>query len=413
MAGETPTDTRRGTGISARQGAAVAAGWLVLLFVGAYLITPASILPLMMADLGITEATAAALVSMPQVAATVIGIPVGVYLDRVDTRAVVPGAAAVLFAGSVGDWAAASGGTVLPLIASRLLAGVGMFVLWVVSINVASSIFPPDRRATATSVIISGYPAGYALGQLGAPRVAGVVGWPGVFPVFGGAVLLLSVAFYVAAGAVSRYGTAPAPATMAEFKSVFRNRNVWTVVVVTVLGYSLYMIFNSWMPTYLTRQFGVSLAESGSFVALFPAVGILARPAGGWLSDGWLGQRRRPVFAVSFLGAIVLAVAMFYSTTVAVLVTMLVLAGVFIQLQIGLLYQSVREFVDPSAAGTAVALASVAGWLGSFVAPVVVGELVATAGTYAVVFGFAVGLGAVGGLTVWRMAESGGGAHPA
>jgi len=316
MAGETPTDTRRGTGISARQGAAVAAGWLVLLFVGAYLITPASILPLMMADLGITEATAAALVSMPQVAATVIGIPVGVYLDRVDTRAVVPGAAAVLFAGSVGDWAAASGGTVLPLIASRLLAGVGMFVLWVVSINVASSIFPPDRRATATSVIISGYPAGYALGQLGAPRVAGVVGWPGVFPVFGGAVLLLSVAFYVAAGAVSRYGTAPAPATMAEFKSVFRNRNVWTVVVVTVLGYSLYMIFNSWMPTYLTRQFGVSLAESGSFVALFPAVGILARPAGGWLSDGWLGQRRRPVFAVSFLGAIVLAVAMFYSTTV-------------------------------------------------------------------------------------------------
>ena len=413
MGGDAPTGIRRRTGVSARQGMAIAAGWLVLLFVGAYLITPASILPLMMADLSITEATAAALVSMPQVAATVIGIPLGVYLDRVDTRAVVPGAAAVLFAGSVGDWLAASGGNVIPLIASRLFAGVGMFVLWVVSINVASSIFPPNRRATATSVIISGYPAGYALGQLGAPRVAGVVGWPGVFPVFGGAALLLSVAFYVAAGAVSRYGTAPAPATMEKFKGVFRNRNVWAVVAVTVLGYSLYMVFNSWMPTYISRQFGVSLAESGSFVALFPAVGILARPAGGWLSDGWLGQRRRPVFAVSFLGAIVLAVAMFYSTTVAVLVTMLVLSGVFIQLQIGLLYQSVQEFVDPSAAGTAVALASVAGWLGSFVAPVIVGELVTTAGTYAVVFGFAVALGVLGGLIVWRMAESGGGARAA
>jgi NNP family nitrate/nitrite transporter-like MFS transporter len=104
---------------------------------------------------------------------------------------------------------------------------------------------------------------------------------------------------------------------------------------------------------------------------------------------------------------------MFYSTTVAVLVTMLVLSGVFIQLQIGLLYQSVQEFVDPSAAGTAVALASVAGWLGSFVAPVIVGELVTTAGTYAVVFGFAVALGVLGGLIVWRMAESGGGARAA
>jgi len=391
----------------------IATGWLLLLFVGAYLITPASVLPLVMTDLGITEATAAALVSMPQVAATVIGIPVGIYLDRVETRAAVPVAAAVLLAGSTGDWVAASGGNVSLLIASRLLAGVGMFVLWVVSINVASSTFPPTRRATATSVIISGYPAGYALGQLGAPRVAAVVGWPGVFPVFGVAVLVTSVAFYVAVGRVSRFHASTDPMTLTGFKGVLRNRNVWSVVVVTVLGYSLYMVFNSWMPTYITQRFGVSLAESGTFVALFPAVGILARPTGGWLSDTVLARRRRPVFAVSFVGATVLAVVMFYSTTMAVLVAMLVLAGVFIQLQIGLMYQSIQEFVDPSAAGTAVSLASVAGWLGSFVAPVVVGELVATAGTYAVLFVLAVGLGVTGALIVWQMAESGESPAPA
>ena len=369
------------------RGITIAAGWLVLLFVGAYLITPASILPLVMADLGIGEATAAALVSMPQVAATVIGIPVGIYLDRVETRGVVPAGAAIVLAGSVGDWFAASGGTVSLLVASRLLAGVGMFVLWVVSINVAASVVPPHRRATATSVIISGYPAGYALGQLGAPRVAAVVGWPGVFPVFGAAVLLTSVVFYVATGRVSRFQTAPGRMTLTGFKGVVGNHNVWTVVVVAILAYSLYMVFNSWMPTYITRQFGVSLAESGAFVALFPAVGILARPTGGWLSDTLFGQRRRPIFAASFVGATVLSVVMFYSTSIAVLVAMLVLTGVFVQLQIGVLYQSIREFVDASAAGTAVSLASVAGWLGSFVAPVVAGELVAITGTYAVLFG--------------------------
>ena len=391
----------------------IATGWLLLLFVGAYLITPASILPLVMTDLDITEATAAALVSMPQVTATVIGIPVGIYLDRVETRAAVPVAAAVLLVGSTGDWVAASGGNVSLLIASRLFAGVGMFVLWVVSINVASSTFPPARRATATSVIISGYPAGYALGQLGAPRVAAVVGWPGVFPVFGVAVLVTSVAFYVAVGRVSRFHASTEPMTLTGFRGVLRNRNVWSVVVVTTLGYSLYMVFNSWMPTYIAQRFGVSLAESGTFVALFPAVGILARPTGGWLSDAVLARRRRPVFAVSFVGAAVLAVVMFYSTTMTVLVAMLVLAGVFIQLQIGLMYQSIQEFVDPSAAGTAVSLASVAGWLGSFVAPVVVGELVATAGTYAVLFVFAVGLGVTGALVVWQMAESGESTVPA
>jgi NNP family nitrate/nitrite transporter-like MFS transporter len=388
------------------RGTTIATGWLLLLFVGAYLISPASILPLVMTDLGITEATAAALVSMPQVAATVIGIPIGIYLDRVETRATVPAAAALLLFGSTGDWFAASEGAVSLLIASRLLAGVGMFVLWVTCINVAASSFRPTRRATATSVIISGYPAGYALGQLGAPRIAAVVGWPGVFPVFGVGVLVMAFAFYAAVGRVTQFHTSTDPMTLLGFKRVIRNRNVWAVLVVTILGYSLYMVFNSWMPTYITQRFGVSLAASGTFVALFPAVGILARPIGGWLSDAVLDQRRRPVFATSFGGTTVLAIAMFYSTTIAVLVVILVLAGVVVQLQIGLMYQSIQEFVEPRAAGTAVSLASVAGWLGSFAAPVVAGELVATTGIYAVLFVFAVALGVTGGLTVWRMAES-------
>ena len=413
MLDTSPTEAPDADGGSEWRLVTLAAGWLVLLFVGAYLIAPASILTLVMADLQVTEATAAALVSTPQVAATAVGIPVGVYLDRVEPRVAVPAAATVLLAGSVGDWVAASAGSVSLLIASRLFAGVGMFVLWVVSIDVASGTFPPDRRATATSVMVSGYPAGYALGQLGAPRLAAAVGWPGVFPVFGAAVLATSLVLYAAVGRVSRVETATAPVTLAELERVVSNRNVWTVVVVTTLGYSLYMVFNSWMPTYITRRFGVSLAESGAFVALFPAVGVLARPAGGWLSDAVLGRRRRPVFAASFVGATVLAAAMFYSTTVAVLVVGLVLAGVFIQLQIGIMYQAIRELVDPGAAGTAVSIASVAGWLGSFVAPVVAGELVATAGGFGALFAFAVALGAAGALVVWRMVESGGTVAPA
>ena len=385
----------------------IATGWLVLLFVGSYLITPASILTVVMNDLDITEATAAALVSMPQVTATVVGIPVGLYLDRVQTRGVVPAAAVVLLIGSVGDWFAGGAGNISLLIASRLFAGAGMFVLWVVCINVASSTVPPTRRATATSVIISGYPAGYALGQFSAPRVAEIVGWPGVFPLFGAAVLVSSVVFYFAVGNVTRFETPAESPTFAEFRQVFVNRNIWSIVIVTVLAYSLYMVFNSWMPTYIIQQYDVSLAESGTFVALFPAVGIIARPVGGWVSDVVLNQRRRPIFAASFVGAIVVTVALFYTVRVTILVMMLILAGVVIQLQIGLLYQSAQEFVDPKAAGTAVSIASVAGWLGSFVAPVIAGELVAITGSYVIILWFAGSLGVAGGFSVWRMSESG------
>jgi len=381
-------------------------GWLFLLFMGGYVIAPASLLPRVMADLGAGEGAGAALISMPQVAATLLGLPVGIYLDRIESRAAVPGAAGLLFLGSAVDWVAATGGNYPLLVASRLVAGVGMFVLWVVGTNAVSSAFPPDRRATATSVFITGYPAGYAFGQVAAPLVAGVVGWPGVFPVFGGAVLAMSLAFYLVAGRVTTFDAGTATPEGIDFKRVLTNRNVWGVATLSFLGYSLYMLFNSWMPTYMSRQFGISLVESGLFVALFPAVGLLSRPAGGWLSDGPFGRRRRPVFVVSFVGAMALAVAMRYSTTIPLLVAGLAVSGFFIQLQIGLLYQYVQEFVEANVAGTAISLVSVTGWLGSFVAPVVVGELIALSGGFVVIFGFALAVGAAGLVTTWLTDES-------
>jgi hypothetical protein len=46
-------------------------------------------------------------------------------------------------------------------------------------------------------------------------------------------------------------------------------------------------------------------------------------------------------------------------------------------------------------------------------APPLAGELVATAGTDAMLFVLAAGLGVMGGFTVWQMAESGGAVAPA
>lgn len=380
----------------------------MLLVMGAYVIGPASLLPVVLSDLDVSEGVAAALVSMPQVSATLLGLPVGVYLDRVRTRGAVPAAGGLLCLGSLGDWAAAAAGDVRLLVASRLVAGVGMFVLWVVGTNVVSGAFPPGRRATATSVFVTGYPTGYAFGQVAAPVIAGAFGWPTVFPAFGVAVAITSTGFFVIARRVVPVETTgPGPGRV-EIGRVLSDRNVWAVAALSFLVYSLYMVFNSWMPTYLSRRFGVSLVESGLVAALFPAVGILSRPAGGWASDGPFGRRRRPVFAVAFGGAVVLAAALWATATVALLVVGLVVAGFFIQFPIGVLYQYVQEFVEADVAGTAISLVSVTGWLGSFVAPVVLGVLIDASGEVAVAFTFAAVLGIVGLIATGVTGESAG-----
>ncbi|PSP86359.1 MFS transporter [Halobacteriales archaeon QS_1_68_17] len=384
------------------------AGWFILLSVGSYVIAPASLLPIIMPSMGIGKSAGAALVSLPQVSATVLGLPLGMYLDRVKSRVAVLVAGVLIFVGGAWGWAAATDGAFLSLVASRLVGGIGVFILWVVGANVITSAFPESRRATAVAVLITGYPIGYAFGQLTAPLVADRLSWPAVFPVYATIGLAFALLFYLLQGrvALADVETELALPGGTDFRRMFTDRNVLLVALLSFLGYSLYMLYNSWMPTYLTEAFGVSLADSGLFVALFPAVGLLARPVGGWLSDGPLGRRRRPVFFVSFLGAVALAALLAPVGTVPLFVVGLVVAGFFIQMQFGLLYQFVQEFAEPNVAGTAISLVSVTGWLGSFVAPVVVGELISVAGGYTVVFGFAVVVGLAGVVTTWVTVEA-------
>ena len=54
------------------------------------------------------------------------------------------------------------------------------------------------------------------------------------------------------------------------------------------------------------------------------------------------------------------------------------------------------EFVEPSLAGTAVAVVTAAGATGSFTAPLVAGALVDTTGSFLPAFGYAVLVGVLG-----------------
>lgn len=391
----------------------IAGTWLLWLFVGAYAITPASVLPLVMRDLGINEVAGAWIVSAPMVAATVLGLPVGMYLDRVDNWRIIVAGTATLFVASVWGWFAGVGGNLLSLLASRLLGGVMLVTLWVASTNVVSRAVASERRGTAVAVFATGYPAGYALGQLAVPVLTAHFGWPAAFAIFGVLSLLASTGIRaLRPGDLldDAEGEAGAPSDLprsADFRRVFTHPGVWSVCLMSFLVYALYMIFNSWVPTYLSRTFGLPLARSGALAALFAAVGLLARPAGGMLSDRVFGCRRRPVVGLSFLGTLAAVAGMVASTRLALLVAVLVGAGFFVQLQIGLLYTYVQDFVETNVASTAISVVSVTGWFGSFAAPVAVGVLIEQTRTYALAFGLAAAL-AVGGLaTVWRASEAG------
>ncbi|PSP78212.1 MFS transporter [Halobacteriales archaeon QS_1_68_20] len=375
---------------------AIAGLFLLSTAAAAYEIAPASVAPTIMGDLGIGQARAGWLVSVMYAVAVATSIPVGAALDRTDLLRAVAAAAVALLVAGVWGWVAATRGDYLGLVVSRMLGGLAYVTVWNAGANLAGRAVPPRHQATAVGVFTASAPAGFALGQLGGPLIAGAAGWPAILPAFGVLAVAGIALFWWAVGGRAAGAGEVEPPTRAEFRRVFATRPVWVICGMGFAAFSLYLFLNSWLPAFFEARLGLSLAATGLVVAVFPAVGVVARTGGGVLSDRLFDGRRRPVALASFALSVPVVVALAFVGTVVPALALLVVAGATIQLGIGLLYAYVREVVDPSVRGTAVSLLTSVGLLGALVAPVGAGWLIELTGTYELAF-FAAGVVGVGG----------------
>lgn len=369
--------------------------WVLIVAANAYYIVPASVLPVLMDRLAVGPTTASLLVSVMFGTQVVVGIPVGVALDRADDRRAILLATLVLVAAYAWSWRAATGGDYWSLLASRAVATPATAAIWTAGVNVSARGFAPERQATAVGVFSSGPPAGFALGLLTGPIVATRFGWPAVFAVYALPAALGCAAFWLASRRMDLSGTDAETPRAADFRRLLSDRPIQIVATMAFLGFSLYAFVTSWVPTYLTEELGFSLARGGLFVALFPAIGIVARGGSGAVSDRLFAHRRRPVALLAF-GVSTPAILLVALTDAAVLVLVgLLVAGLFVQLGLGLFYAQVRELADPNVAATAVAFATSMATFGGFTAPLLGGLLIEHGG-YAPAFGYAIGAALLG-----------------
>lgn len=383
----------------------VAGASLVSVSLAAYEIGPASVTPLIRETMGIDASAAGLVVGTMFGAAVVASLPVGAVLDRTNSRLAVAVAVLTLFVAGLWGWAAARGGSYPSLIASRFLGGLAYVVVWNAGIDIVSEAVSSDYRATAVGVFTASGPVGFALGQGAGPAVAARFGWPAIFPAFNAVALVGLVLFWPASRGLGRVGDGSPPG-LGDFGDVFRNRGVWLVASLGFLGYSLYLFVNSWAPSYLTEEIGLSLAFSGIVAAAFPAVGVLARISGGALSDALFDGRRRPVVLGSFVVATPFVASFAVVRSLPVLLVALVGAGFSIQLTLGISFAYIRELVTVRVAATAVAFLTSVGLAGAFFAPIVGGAVIEATG-YDGAFLVAGALSATGIVLAWLAPEPG------
>ncbi|MFQ5838783.1 MAG: nitrate/nitrite transporter [Thermoplasmata archaeon] len=364
--------------------------WVAIACLNAYIIAPAPVFPDLMASLQVGNAAAGALVSALLLSAIVAQVPGAYVIDRVKNSNIVAVSTLGLSAASLPAFLLHRYDVIL---ASRFVAGLFVPLIFVASANLVGHAFP-EKRVRALGAYLSAPPAGYALGTFATPYISSIGGLSFVFIAYALPLLILLPVIYWTSRGLGEDRGPMYP--LREYIAAFRSPELWRLGLAFASTYAIYIFFTSWMPSFLAREGGLSLAAGGSLVALVPALGILSRPLGGYLADTVFHGDKRVVPIISFVVLLPLGLVWTAGASIPWAPLLLPLAGFFVQLPFSVYYAFSSQILPERLTGSAYTFMNTTSLIGGALAPYVAGYLVDATNAFQPAFYFAAGLAAIG-----------------
>ncbi|WP_172593000.1 spinster family MFS transporter [Altererythrobacter sp. B11] len=284
---------------------------------------------------------------------------------------------ATALCGMVGNW--------VHLLFARIGVGVGEAVGLPATQSVVSDYFPPERRATAMSVLMLAAPVGALIGAAGGAWVGQTYGWRTAFYVAAAPGFILAILAYLLIAEPPRGRHDPGagddvPSMGAVLARIFRLRSARQLLAGSTLAAMVGFALNSFVALLLVRKFGFTLVQAGlvsGLLASFPsAISVLA---GGRLAD-WLGRSRPAAYAlvpgICLLVAAPLYIFAITRENIALLLPAITLAALFQYTYLGVTYGTFQNLFHPRmrATGGAV-LGAIYGLIGQGLGPLALGML--------------------------------------
>lgn len=309
-----------------------------------------------------------------------IGVPLGRMADTASRKK--------LLAWGVVIWAAltTSGGLVtnyVLLLFSRVGVGVGEAACAPTATSWLGDLFPPQKRSRVLALFMLGVPVGGALGYFFSGPLAEAYGWRAAMVIAALPAILLVPALLMLdeprRGASEIY---PVTLSRESMWSVLRIPTLWWIIASgALLNFNAYA-FATFLPAFLSRVHGLSLANSGIATGVVYLSGGLAGGVfAGYLGD-WIARRRKDG---RMLSAAVLALVVIPFACVGILQPRkaLYLAMVFLGLTYaalttyyGLVYSAIQDIVAPDQRGATMAIYFMAMYMcGASFGPLLTGKL--------------------------------------
>lgn len=259
-----------------------------------------SLLPLIKADMGVSDAKLGALASAFMLVYMCAAPAVAWRADR--------GSRVPWIVGGIGLWSFATGlggfaRSYVELFFARALVGVGESGYGAVSPSFVAEHFPKEKRGGALALFSMAIPVGSALGYVLGGWIGGTWGWRSALWAAGLPGLVLAVfALRLKDPRPPLAASAPGPslrdyAGLYGIKSYLASTLAMTAMTFALGGLAV------WMPSFLNRTWGLSVGEAGTvFGALTVGAGLVGSLLGGWLGDRLLKVTGKAYFLVSGIG---------------------------------------------------------------------------------------------------------------
>jgi len=342
-------------------------------------------LPVISKDFQLTAQSKGLLLSSFFWSYALMQIPIGWAADRFSLRR--------LYAGAFIVWSFAQGFTGLAtsftaLLAFRMLLGIGESIYLPGGTKIVSLLFSPKERGLPSGLFDFGTRTGLVLEGILVPWLLVHAGWRRTFLILGFTALLwLAPWFSVFPRSLRavRQNAATSDTSNSAARTLLNRNLIGICLGFFCFDYYWYVLV-TWLPDYLVTVRQLNIVQAGFYASLaFFTFGI-AEPLGGWIADslirrGWNETAtRKGIVTVAFAMGIFLVAAM-RSVHTGVAIGLLIAASL-VGLATGNLLAILQSCAPPEAVGIWTGAENFAGNLAGIVAPLAVGFLITSRGSY-------------------------------
>jgi MFS family permease len=276
-------------------------------------------------------------------------------------------------------------GGFLSLLALRVMLGVGESISFPGSSKIIARHVAPDRRGLANAVVATGLALGPAFGTLAGGLILGTWGWRAIFLTFGLVTLLWLLPWRQTVRALPTTGHHDGGAKVPIGK-LLGKWPLWSMSIVHAFGNWTFYFMLAWLPLFLTKSRGFSIAEMTLLATLGYALQGACAMAYGYFSDWWTQSGRSEAVCRRWMmvaSQLIAAAAIFGlayahdALSIGILLCLACAANASLSLN---LYAVAQMFAGPRASGTWVGFQNALGNLSGIVGPVVTGIIVHRAG---------------------------------